>query len=146
MIKSTLLITITLFITACSDNTTNKQLPTSNTTEKKALVTQTVTVEKTVASEQLKELPAVVKKEETSISGRAIYVRKCASCHGENGEKTALNKSQVIKDWETKKTINALKGYQNGSYGSSMKGIMKAQVNALSDSQLQAVSEYIATL
>ena len=146
MTRLTLLFTITLFLTACSDNTTNKQLPTSNTTEKKVAVEQTEAVKVTVQPQQLKDEPVVKSQEEASISGHAVYARKCASCHGQNGEKAALNKSQVITGWETQKTVSALKGYQDGSYGSSMKAIMKGQVSALSDAQIQAVSEYISTL
>ena len=146
MMRSTLLFTITLLLTACSDNTTNKQLPTSSTTEKKATVKKTETAKTATPPTQLKETPIESKKEEVSINGHTLYALKCASCHGQSGEKSALNKSQVISGWETQRSVKALKGYQDGSYGNQMKGIMKGQVSTLSDAQIQAISAYIATL
>ncbi|MGB5964729.1 MAG: c-type cytochrome [Sulfurimonadaceae bacterium] len=150
--RSTLLFTFTLFLAACSDNTTNNQSTTSNSSEKEVVVEQkqaalqTEPVKKAVKPVELKDEPAVIEKEETAISGHAVFARKCASCHGKNGEKSALNKSQIITGWDTQKTVSALKGYQDGSYGGSMKAIMKGQVSALSDAQIEAVSEYISTL
>ena len=81
-----------------------------------------------------------------TLSGSELYMQKCASCHGKHGEKVALATSQVIASWPTQKSIDALKGYKEGSYGAKLKGIMKAQVNSLDEAQIQAVSEYISTL
>ena len=77
--------------------------------------------------------------------GAGIY-KSCAGCHGANGEKAALGKSQIIKGWDTSKTVAALKGYKDGSYGGAMKGVMKGQVARLSDTEITAVSEYISSL
>jgi len=68
----------------------------------------------------------------------------CAGCHGQNGEKAALGKSQIIKGWSVEKTIAALKGYKDGSYGGPMKGIMKGQVARLSDSDIEDLAKQIA--
>lgn len=75
--------------------------------------------------------------------GAALY-KKCASCHGAQGEKAALGKSKIIKDLGAAGIINALKGYKNGTYGGPMKGMMKAQAVPLSDSQITAIAAYIA--
>ena len=72
--------------------------------------------------------------------------KACAGCHGANGEKPALGKSQVIKGWDTAKTEEALKGYKDGSYGGPMKGVMKGQVARLSDEDIKALSAHIAGL
>lgn len=77
--------------------------------------------------------------------GENLY-KKCAACHGMNGEKKALNKSQVIAGWSEDKLITAIKGYKDGSYGGAMKGIMKGQVNSLNDAQIEKVAKHIATL
>ncbi|MEA3554019.1 MAG: c-type cytochrome [Campylobacterota bacterium] len=76
--------------------------------------------------------------------GASLY-KKCAGCHGANGEKAALGKSQVIKGWEEDKTIAALKGYKDGTYGSVMKGVMKGQVVSLNDEQIESIAKFIAT-
>ncbi len=77
-------------------------------------------------------------------SGADLY-KRCAGCHGINGEKKALGKSQAITAWEVEKTITSLKGYKDGSYGGPMKGVMKGQVVKLSNEEIKALAEHIAT-
>ncbi|WP_307190061.1 c-type cytochrome [Arcobacter sp. LA11] len=77
--------------------------------------------------------------------GKGLYL-KCAGCHGQNGEKAALGKSKVIKGWEASKTVAALKGYKDGSYGGPMKGVMKSQVANLSDEEVDALGAFISSL
>lgn len=72
--------------------------------------------------------------------------KSCAGCHGANGEKAALGKSEIITGWEASKTVAALKGYKDGSYGKSMKGVMKGQVVRLDDAKIDAIAKYIETL
>ena len=74
--------------------------------------------------------------------GASLY-KKCAGCHGADGGKKALGKSAVIKGWEASKTITALKGYKDGTYGGPMKGLMKGQVASLSDTQIKDIAKYI---
>lgn len=74
--------------------------------------------------------------------GAALY-KPCIACHGAKAEKKALNKSHIIQGWEVDKTVAALKGYKDGSYGGAMKGVMKGQVAKLSDEDMKAVAEYI---
>ena len=85
------------------------------------------------------------KTEVTTVDGAAIY-KMCASCHGQNAEKKALNKSQVIQGWESKKIVAALKGYKDGTYGGAMKAMMKGQVSKLSDADMEAVAKHISQL
>lgn len=68
----------------------------------------------------------------------------CAACHGAKGEKPALGKSQVIKGWPADKTIAALNGYKDGSYGGAMKGLMKGQVTKLSDADIANLADQIS--
>ena len=77
--------------------------------------------------------------------GAALY-KKCASCHGINGEKVALGKSMVINKMTKGDLVSALNGYKDGSYGKSMKALMKGQVAKLESSDIDALAEYIATL
>ncbi|RXJ60520.1 c-type cytochrome [Candidatus Marinarcus aquaticus] len=68
----------------------------------------------------------------------------CAACHGANGEKAALGKSQIIKGWSADKLEAALHGYKDGSYGGPMKGVMKGQVAKLSDADIKALADQIS--
>ena len=62
-----------------------------------------------------------------------------------SGEKKALGKSEIIKGWDSKKTIKALNGYKDGTYGKAMKGIMKGQVMALSSEDIEPIAKYLST-
>jgi len=73
----------------------------------------------------------------------AASTAACAGCHGQNFEKKAMGVSKVVKDMSKDDIIKALKGYKDGSYGGSMKGIMKGQVAALSDADIEAMAEAI---
>ncbi len=77
--------------------------------------------------------------------GAELY-KKCAGCHGANGEKKALGKSKVITGMPAAETEAALKGYKDGSFGGAMKGLMKGQVASLSDDDIKALATYIEGL
>ncbi len=70
----------------------------------------------------------------------------CAGCHGADGKKKALGKSEIIAGWDTAKTEAALKGYKDGSYGGAMKGVMKGQVARLSDADIADLAKQIAAM
>lgn len=78
--------------------------------------------------------------------GAAVYA-KCVGCHGANGEKQALGKSAVIAGEDAAATVEKLNGYKAGTLNlHGMGGLMKGQVAALSDEDIKAVADYIATL
>lgn len=102
-------------------------------------------IEKEISStiDSVKE--SIDDKSDLISKGKSLYA-KCASCHGTNAQNPALGKSQIIKGWEIEKTINALNGYKNGTYGSNMKAIMKGQVATLGDEDIKALATYINSL
>jgi cytochrome c553 len=73
----------------------------------------------------------------------ADLYKKCVACHGVTGEKSALGKSKIIKDLTAKQIATALKGYKDGTYGGPMKALMKGQVAAYSNEQLDSIAEFI---
>ncbi len=81
-----------------------------------------------------------------SVDGAALFAQKCVSCHGAKAEKSALNKSQVIATFGEQQIKDALKGYQNGTYGKDMKAVMQGQAKGLNDAQIDALAKYISTL
>ncbi|MEA2072243.1 MAG: c-type cytochrome [Campylobacterota bacterium] len=93
----------------------------------------------------LEEKPKEAQAEIEPELGATLYA-KCSACHGQNAEKKALNKSQIIKGWSASKITEALNGYKDGSYGSTMKGVMKPQVANLSSNDIKALAEYISNL
>jgi len=76
--------------------------------------------------------------------GATLFKRKCSSCHGAAAEKAALGKSQIIKGWDAGKVITALQGYQEGSYGGAMKGLMASQVASLTQEDMEALAAFIS--
>lgn len=92
--------------------------------------------------------PAVAQPEaarEAEVSP-AILFQKCAACHGNHAEKSALNQSAVIGEWDSKRIAASIYGYQDGTYGAAMKMLMQNQVKDLTRPQVEALSEYIANL
>ncbi len=78
--------------------------------------------------------------------GAALY-KKCAACHGSNGEKPALGKSAVIGGVDAATIAADLKGYKAGTLNKKgMGALMKGQVAAYSDADIEAVSAYLAGL
>lgn len=74
--------------------------------------------------------------------GAAVF-KKCAACHGPTGEKVALGKSKVLKEMSQADIVAAIKGYKDGTYGGTMKALMKGQVATLSDADIEAIATHI---
>jgi len=78
--------------------------------------------------------------------GADLY-KQCVACHGINGEKKALNKSEVIAGWDIARTEAALQEYKAGTRNiNGMGTLMKGKIAAYSDEEIYAVAEYISTL
>ena len=91
-------------------------------------------------------LAAAEPKAQSSETSPAILFQKCAACHGSHAEKSALNQSAVIGEWDSKRIADAIIGYQDGTFGGAMKTLMQNQVKGLTPVEVQALSEYIANL
>lgn len=118
-------------------------------------VTNTVVAAASETKEKIEETINTVveaKTEEPQVDTAALVEKgkvlfaKCSACHGQDAEKAALGKSQVIRGWEVSKVVEALKGYKDDTYGGVMKGVMKGQVAALGDEDMEALGAYINTL
>ncbi len=72
-----------------------------------------------------------------------VNAAACKGCHGQKWEKKALGKSAIVKDMSHAEIATALKGYKAGTFGGSMKGVMKGQVAKYSDADLEAFSKTI---
>ena len=149
--KMILSLAFALFFFGCSDDAQS-----SNAKEEKVVeeVKKTIAAVVPKAQDVSADIAQVVEEEKskalpsdtgTPNEGEKIFA-KCAGCHGARGEKQALGKSQVITGWEESKTMAALRGYKDGSYGATMKTIMKSQVSTLSDAEIADVAKYISGL
>lgn len=95
---------------------------------------------------KIDEINTQIKAEAEIPNGAAIYANKCASCHGKDGKKSALNTSAIIAGSDSQKIKDTLKAYKEGSFGGKMKAIMQAQSKPLSDKEIELLSNYISTL
>lgn len=117
------------------------------------LTTETLTsvkeVSKDVSAKITSSVDAIMESKEKeatlNIDAKQLYM-KCAGCHGQKAEKSALNKSQIIKNWDSASIENSLNGYKDDTYGGAMKGLMKSQVLSLSKDEIKLLSDYITTL
>jgi len=71
---------------------------------------------------------------------------RCAACHGQRGEKQALGKSLVINQMTKEQIIRSIEGYVDGTYGRSMRDLMKGQVFRLKRDQVEKIAVYVSGL
>ncbi len=76
-------------------------------------------------------------KKHKNIIKSSIDLTFCIECHGINFEKAALGQSKIVADMTKEEVSNALIGYKNGTYGKSMKNMMKSHVIMYSDEKLR---------
>ena len=77
---------------------------------------------------------------------KAIYTKKCVTCHGINGEKKALGIARELNTLCKEEIETALNGYKSGTLGGKYKKLKTGLVNSLSDKDILALSAYIQTL
>ena len=77
--------------------------------------------------------------------GHALF-KQCTGCHGQAGERHALGKSLVINQMTKEQIVMSIEGYVDGTYGRSMKALMKGQVARLSKDQIENIAAYVASL
>lgn len=140
---------VALFLIGCSDNKSTSQ----ETAKAEPVKTEVVKEQEVVVAEKkaepvvkaVAEAPKEAVPAVATVDGAKLF-KACSSCHGAKAEKKALGKSQVIAGWKSSKIVNALNGYKDGSYGSTMKAVMQGQAAKLSDADIKALAAYISKL
>lgn len=82
-----------------------------------------------------------------SMADGSTIFKRCAVCHGENGEKKSLGVSEVIAGWKEDKTVERLMGYRSkrlDHYGFG--NMMYGQATKLNDKEIHEVARYISKL
>jgi len=129
---------------AKADMEGEKAHKTETTVEKKSEVKQEAPKAEEKKAEVKQEAPkAEEKKAEVKESSSTVNITACAGCHGANFEKKAMGVSKVVKDMTKADIVKALKGYKDGSYGASMKTLMKGQVASFDDATIEAIANKI---
>lgn len=76
--------------------------------------------------------------------GKALYA-KCAGCHGADGAKKALGTGKPLKGMSAEEAAKAMQGYKAKTFGGEKKAIMEAQCAAMSDEDIKALAQHIAS-
>ena len=72
---------------------------------------------------------------------------KCAGCHGADGKMKALGKSAVIAGQDKAAIITSMNEYKAGTKNVAGMGmLMKGQVASMSDTDIEAVAEYLSQI
>jgi len=116
-----------------------------NLTEEVAKIVTAPVAQEVVIPMAKKAVAPIAKVEKPKVDGKLIF-SKCIGCHGKSAELAALRKSKIIKGWSADKVVHALNGYTDGTYGGTMKGVMKSQIKSLSQDDINAVAKYISGL
>jgi cytochrome c len=98
------------------------------------------------SAEEARSASNTTQASQTTDFSPAVLFQACAACHGTHAEKSALNQSAIIGEWDSRRIAAAIVGYQKGTYGRTMKTLMQNQVKGLNRVQVEALSEYIANL
>lgn len=79
-------------------------------------------------------------------TGKYIYNNHCYMCHGVQGEKKALNKSEMLTNYSKQDLVDILNSYKFGKHKNKYKLLMQGQIKDLNESQIDSLSEYIEKL
>jgi len=100
-------------------------------------------VEKT--KEVAKDAKEAVTEAVTPSSSAPASFAKCAGCHGKDGKTKALGKSEVIAGQAKADLVKKIGEYKAGTRNvAGMGGLMKGQVSALSDADIDAIATYVS--
>lgn len=147
--KALLFIAMAFLFIGCSEDT-NKDIQKA---EPSPVTKDVTTINKAPVAAIAKAVSEKIEnKEEAKVPVEAVVkdaktiFQACAACHGQNAQKSALGKSKVIKGWSAMQITDALNGYKDGTYGGTMKAVMKGQASKLSEEDIKIVSDYISKL
>ena len=77
--------------------------------------------------------------------GKALYVKDCASCHGDQGEGKAENFYPLVAGQHYKYLLREARYIRDGSRGNANPDMVKV-IKSYSDDDLEAVSDYMSGL
>ena len=87
---------------------------------------------------------------ESSVSikdGAALYIKKCAICHGANADKTPIKNMSPIAGMEAEKVAKILKFYQDDErIGHGYSSEMVNSTMFLSQKAIDAIASYVSSL
>jgi cytochrome c553 len=116
-------------------------------TESATTAISSVTSETPAAPDAVPEAPAAPATVPVAPPASPAAYAKCKGCHGADGKTKALGKSAVIAGQDKAALITSMNEYKAGTKNvAGMGTLMKAQVETMSDADIEAVAEYLSQL
>ena len=82
-----------------------------------------------------------------SADGETLYKTKtCSTCHGKDGRTPIMPMYPKIAGQNKEYTLQQMNDIKSGTRSNGMSAAMKGVMHLVSDEELQALSEYIATM
>ena len=104
------------------------------------------TKEAPAAEDNATEAAAPAKEAAAEAPGKALFTT-CAACHGPDGKTLALGKGAVIAGQAKADLLEKMHAYKAGTRDITGNGmLMKGQMAALSDADMEALADYISQL
>ena len=88
----------------------------------------------------------------TGVDGAKFYKKRCAVCHGENGEKAELKGMVPLAGWDAGKLARKVRSYRDqeerhGAYAIYQTNqVMREATYSLSNEQISAIATYLSGL
>ena len=96
---------------------------------------------KKVQEAKEKEIKRVL---ENKIAGKELYTKKCQSCHGEKGEKSAYNVAMPLKDMSVDDMAHAIGQYTNrNDYGYDYNMVMRPIAANTTKADIVKIKDYL---
>ncbi len=115
----------------------------------------TATAEEIMAKVEAKLEAKAIKKAEDkiiedkkikTINGRELYVAKCQSCHGEQGELAAYGRSRELNTLTLEEMKVSIRGYTLNEYDRGLAIIMAPIASSITEEDVDAVYNYLQTV
>lgn len=76
--------------------------------------------------------------------GKITYTKKCASCHGQNGEIAPYGVGDKLSKLSGKEIVNAVRSYKvDTAFGYKYKAIMQLQSTKVNEAELKQIVAYL---
>jgi cytochrome c553 len=99
--------------------------------------------QKKVAEEKAKVEQEI---KDSAVIAKELYVNKCQTCHGVNGEKSAYNSSRPLKDLSADDMQESIKNYKVGSVNSMNASIMTPYANFVDYKEIKGINAYLKSI
>ncbi len=101
-------------------------------------------IQATVYKKDSSVIDRIFNNKTVNINGKNIYIKKCASCHGQKGNINPSSQTRYLKNMTRQELEDAIYGYRNDMhYGGFMKTIMQQKAIGLNENKVVAIYNYL---